>query len=105
MRRMVCALALGRLAAGCGGATTGREPRPRRRTADAATPAPSGGGGSTIAIAADPSGALKFDKTTLTAKAGKVTIDFDNPSAASRTRSRWRASAPSTVTQGKAAAS
>jgi plastocyanin len=39
-----------------------------------------GGGGSTLALAADPS-ALKFDKTALTAKAGKVTIDFDNPSA------------------------
>jgi plastocyanin len=40
-----------------------------------------GGGGTTIQLAADPGGALKFDKTSLTAKAGKVTIDFDNPSS------------------------
>ena len=39
-----------------------------------------GGGGQTLRIAADPSGALKFDKTSLTAKAGKVTIVMDNPS-------------------------
>jgi plastocyanin len=40
--------------------------------------APSSGGGSQIAIAADPSGALKFDKPSLTAKAGKVTVTFTN---------------------------
>lgn len=40
----------------------------------------SGGGGQTLALAAPEDGALKFDKTELTAKAGKVTIDFDNPS-------------------------
>jgi plastocyanin len=39
-----------------------------------------GGGGETLKIAADPSGALKFDKTSLSANAGKVTIDMDNPS-------------------------
>jgi uncharacterized cupredoxin-like copper-binding protein len=40
----------------------------------------SGGGGQTLKIAADPSGASKFDKSSLTAKAGKVTIVMDNPS-------------------------
>jgi plastocyanin len=40
----------------------------------------SGGGGQTLKIAADPGGALKFDKSSLTAKAGKVTIVMDNPS-------------------------
>jgi plastocyanin len=39
-----------------------------------------GGGGQTLKLAADPSGALKFDKTSLSAKAGEVTIDMDNPS-------------------------
>ena len=39
------------------------------------------GGGGEIALAADPGGALKFDKTELTAKAGKVTIAFDNQSS------------------------
>jgi plastocyanin len=45
-------------------------------------PADTGGGGGaqTLKIAADPGGALKFDKSSLTAKAGKVTIVMDNPS-------------------------
>jgi plastocyanin len=43
--------------------------------------AASGGGvGQTLKIAADPGGALKFDKSSLTAEAGKVTIVMDNPS-------------------------
>jgi plastocyanin len=38
------------------------------------------GGGETLEISADPGGALKFDKSSLTARAGKVTIVMDNPS-------------------------
>lgn len=38
------------------------------------------GGTTTLKLAADPT-ALAFDKTELSAKAGKVTIDFTNPSA------------------------
>jgi len=85
MRRMVCAVALAAVwAAGCGGsgnngqASSTPTPKP---TATATAAAASSGGGSTLTIAADPTGALKFDKTKLTAKAGKITIDFDNPSA------------------------
>ncbi|HEX5894726.1 MAG TPA: plastocyanin/azurin family copper-binding protein [Thermoleophilaceae bacterium] len=42
-----------------------------------------GGGGKaqTLKLSADPGGALKFDKSSLTAKAGKVTIVLDNPSS------------------------
>ena len=39
-----------------------------------------GGGGSKLALAADPGGALKFDKSQLTAKSGKVTINLTNSS-------------------------
>ena len=39
-----------------------------------------GGKGQTLKIAADPGGALEFDKSSLTADAGKVTIVMDNPS-------------------------
>ena len=39
-----------------------------------------GASSTTLKLAADPS-ALAFDTTELTASAGKVTIDFDNPSA------------------------
>ena len=49
-------------------------------TEDTGSGAASGGGAETLKIAADPSGALKFDKSSLTAKAGKVTIVMDNPS-------------------------
>ena len=42
--------------------------------------APAGGGGSALTQAADPSGQLKFTKSSLAAKAGKVTIKFTNAS-------------------------
>jgi plastocyanin len=40
-----------------------------------------GGGGGKLALAADPGGGLSFDKTTLNAKAGKLTIAFENTSS------------------------
>jgi plastocyanin len=70
---VLSALALGLAACGGGGneaATTG----------GGATTA-GGGGGGTLQLAADPSGALKFDKTSLEATAGSVTIDFTNDSS------------------------
>jgi plastocyanin len=45
------------------------------------TEAAGGGAGETLQLAAPADGSLKFDKTSLTAKAGKVTIEFDNPSS------------------------
>jgi plastocyanin len=36
------------------------------------------GGGSTVRVSADPSGALKFNTTKLTAKAGSDSFDFTN---------------------------
>jgi plastocyanin len=74
---LLATLALG--LAACGG---GNE---AATTSSAATTAPSGGGGggSTVKVAADPSGALKFDTTSLEATAGKVTIDFTNDSSLS----------------------
>jgi plastocyanin len=47
-------------------------------TSSSQTSAAAGGG--VIAIGADPGGALKFTKPSLTAKAGKVTIQFTNGS-------------------------
>ena len=38
-----------------------------------------GGEGSTVAVEADPSGELAYTTTKATAKAGNVTIDFNNP--------------------------
>ena len=50
-----------------------------------ATPAPAASGttgaaSSSLSVAADAQGALKYDKTALTAKAGAVSIDFTNMS-------------------------
>jgi plastocyanin len=38
-----------------------------------------GGGGSTVAFEADPSGELAYTTTEASAKAGNVTVDFNNP--------------------------
>jgi plastocyanin len=72
--------------AGCGGSSNSSSSSTTAASSSsssAAAPASGGGGGGggggkTIALAADPGGALKFDKTTLNASAGKVTIDFTN---------------------------
>jgi plastocyanin len=45
-----------------------------------AAPAPSSSGGQTLALAADPNGQFAYDKKSLSAKAGQVTIDFTNDS-------------------------
>jgi uncharacterized cupredoxin-like copper-binding protein len=49
-------------------------------SATSSTPAPasSEGAGQTLSLAANPEGQLKYDKTSLSAKAGKVSIDFTN---------------------------
>ena len=39
----------------------------------------SSGGGSTLDVEADPNGELAYTATEATAKAGKVTVDFNNP--------------------------
>jgi plastocyanin len=38
-----------------------------------------GGGGSTLEFEADPSGELAYTTSSATAKAGQVTVDFNNP--------------------------
>jgi plastocyanin len=67
--------------AGCGSSNKESTAKSTSTSTPAATdtPASSGGGGQTIKLSADAS-ALKFDKTKLTAKAGKVTLSMANPS-------------------------
>jgi plastocyanin len=60
--------------------TSGGKAQPASTNA-ATTAAPAAGGAGSVQVAADPSGALKFDKTTLNAKAGRVTIAMTNPSS------------------------
>jgi plastocyanin len=70
----VPALAVALGAAGCGGSSDDD-------SGSSGSSSSSSGGGSSIKLAADPSGKLAFDKKTLTAKAGNVTIDFTNDSS------------------------
>ena len=73
---------------GCGGTskgTAGASTSSASATSSAATAttsasAATGQGSSSQSLAADPSGQLGFTKTSLTAKAGKVTIRFTNAS-------------------------
>ena len=64
-------------------ASTPSTTTPAATTPAATTPAaaPAAGSGQTVTLAADSSGQLKFDTTTLKAKAGSVTIDLSNPSS------------------------
>src|SRR4051794_23398807 len=86
MKTLTLTLALAAVAlAGCGSsdkekaASTSTPTATPTATATAATGGASAGGGQVVKLAADPS-ALKFDKSTLTAKAGKVTLSMANPS-------------------------
>ena len=83
---LFCCLAI--VAAGCGDDNNSDSGSSGSgQAADTQTTESGGGGGGgggaaqTLKLSADPSGALKFDKSSLTAKAGKVTITLDNPSS------------------------
>jgi plastocyanin len=82
-------------AAGCGSSNKSNSTGAANTTPPASsTPTPTapsttpkktagGGGASTVKLSADPGGMLKFDTSSLTAKAGKVTLDMANPSPVS----------------------
>ncbi len=73
------------LVAGCGSSSSDSSSSDTASTAAPATTteasAPAAGATSAVALAADPSGALKFDTTKLTAKSGTVHIVMDNASS------------------------
>jgi plastocyanin len=75
--------------AGCGGgddneasttATTSTTDTSTAPSTETSTTPSGGSGGTTLKVDAAPSGALEFTKTSLQAKAGKVTIEMGNPS-------------------------
>ena len=71
-------------ASGCGGSSksstsTSAASPPATRSSTAAAPAAPAG--STLSVSANPEGLLKFDQSTLTAKAGSVSISFTNMSS------------------------
>jgi len=75
---LVAALALA--LAGCGGSDN-KNAGSNTSGSSSSSSSSSGGGGQQLALAAPADGSLKFDKKTLTAKAGKVTINLDNPAS------------------------
>jgi plastocyanin len=66
---------------GGGGGSSSDSSGAQGNGADTTETTTGGGGGATkLKLVADPGGALKFDKTELSAKPGKVTITMDNES-------------------------
>jgi plastocyanin len=61
-----------------GGETTAVE-----QTTTNTQPSGSGGGGATLSLSAPADGSLSYNTDSLQAKAGSVTVDFDNPSSLS----------------------
>lgn len=66
--------------AACGGSssTTSTSPTTTKTSAPATTPAATSGAGQHLSLEANPEGQLKYTTTSLTAKAGGVSIDFTN---------------------------
>jgi plastocyanin len=82
---VVVPLAAGVLVAGCGSSdnssSSATKPAPKPKAATSSSSSAASGGGSDLKLSADPSGALKFDKSKLAAKSGAVTITMNNPSS------------------------
>ena len=64
---------------GCGSSNNGSSTT-QASTSTKSKPA-TAGGGSTVKVSADPSGALKFTQSSLSGKAGKVTLQMSDPSS------------------------
>jgi uncharacterized cupredoxin-like copper-binding protein len=62
--------------AGCGGSSSSTTTKSATRSVTVST-----SGAHAVKLSADPSGALKFNTKTLSAKAGAVTITMNNPSS------------------------
>jgi plastocyanin len=84
MRKLVWMAALAAFAsvalAACGGSDSSSTSTTAASTSTTTAAAGGGGASSTLKVAADPT-QLAFDTTSLSTKAGSVTVDFNNPSA------------------------
>jgi len=85
VRRMLIVLALaGAIFAGCGGdddePETAATPAPTAESTPADDGGSSSGGGESVDVSAPESGALEFEPTEISVKAGEVTFNFSNPS-------------------------
>lgn len=66
--------------AGCGGSSKSSSTGSTSSSSSTSAVSPAPAGGHTLSLTANPEGMLKFDKTSLTAKAGSVSIAFTNMS-------------------------
>jgi plastocyanin len=86
MKKLTITLALGALApfaltaCGGGGSSSSSSSTTAATTSTTGAGGSTSGGGETVDVAADPSGAFKFDPSSLSAKAGNDTFDFTNDS-------------------------
>src|SRR4249919_1178275 len=65
--------------AACGGDDGSSSTAAETSSSTTASTTTGGGGGATVKFEADPSGALAFTQTEVSAPAGNDTIEFDNP--------------------------
>jgi plastocyanin len=99
------ALALAGCGGGGGGSSSGSSGSSGSSSGSGASSGSSnggGGGGSQIRLAADPSGKLAFDKKTLSAKSGQVTIGFTNASSEPHAVAIQGKGSSKVITKGKA---
>lgn len=75
---MLVLAALGLAACGSDSSTTST---PTSTSAASTSTSAGGGGGGTISVEADPSGALAYTTTSISAPAGSDTVDFNNPAS------------------------
>jgi uncharacterized cupredoxin-like copper-binding protein len=71
---IVLAVGVALVAAGCGSSN-------KKSSASTSTTTTTAAGASTVSLSANPGGAISFDKTSATAKPGKVTFVMKNPSS------------------------
>ena len=83
---LLAAVCAALVVAGCGSSdknesTSAQTPAQTTTNTTPSSSSQSGGGGGELKLSADPGGQLKFDKSSLEAKAGDVTLTMDNPSS------------------------
>ncbi len=82
MKKLAALLALALASAAlvaCGGSSSTTTTSEGNEAGGGAAAEAGGGGESTVEFEADPNGQLAYTTTEATAKAGKVTVDFNNP--------------------------
>jgi uncharacterized cupredoxin-like copper-binding protein len=78
----IAPVAVALVIAGCGSSSNGSSTATTTTKSSSSTNASTKPSGQVLKLSADPGGQLRFTKSKLTAKPGKVTLVMDNPSSA-----------------------